>query len=162
MTRLVDRFGRTGFAALTSLIWFLPMAAWAGSADLSPIDKTAYPWVALAIGVVMLVVWLVLLTRLRTVPVTDRPRRLDFARMTRDERRWNIATFAFACGIIAWLNAAATVDWGPLVQAITAGKAGPSLLALGLVVFLGTMIAGVWISWRRSSAEFRRRASVSI
>src|SRR5204862_5611685 len=50
--------------------WALPMAAWAGSADLSPIDKTAYPWVALAIGLVMLVVWIVLLTRLGAVSVT--------------------------------------------------------------------------------------------
>jgi len=70
ITRLVDRFGRTGFAALSSLIWALPMAAWAGSADLSPIDKTAYPWVALAIGLVMLAVWIVLLTRLGAVAVT--------------------------------------------------------------------------------------------
>src|SRR6266481_773127 len=63
MNRLVDRFGRTGFAALTSLIWALPMAAWAGSADLSPIDQTAYPWIALAIGLVMLAVWIALLSR---------------------------------------------------------------------------------------------------
>ena len=57
---LVARYGRTGFAALSSVIWALPMAAWAGSSDLSPIDKTAYPWIALSIGLVMLVVWLVL------------------------------------------------------------------------------------------------------
>src|SRR5207247_10277593 len=107
---LVDRFGRTGFAALSSLIWALPMAAWAGSSDLSPIDKTAYPWVALAIGVVMLVVWLVLLTRLSRVRVAPRQRRLDLGQMSREEKRWNIAGFAFVCGLIAWLNAAATVD----------------------------------------------------
>jgi hypothetical protein len=51
MKNLVDRFGRTGFAAITSVIWLLPMAAWAGSADLSPIDKTAAPAIALTIGV---------------------------------------------------------------------------------------------------------------
>ncbi|HYM67740.1 MAG TPA: hypothetical protein VEW68_10645, partial [Patescibacteria group bacterium] len=73
----MDRFGRTGAAALTSLIWAVPMAAWAGSADLSPIDKTAYPWIALSIGAVMLAVWLVLLSRLSWVPMPPRQRRLD-------------------------------------------------------------------------------------
>src|SRR5437868_10854199 len=103
MTRLVDRYGRTGFAALTSLMWALPLAAWAGSADLSPIDKTAYPWIALAIGLVMLGVWLVLVFRIAKVPVKPRRRRLDLARMSTSERRWALACFAFACGAIAWL-----------------------------------------------------------
>jgi arginine exporter protein ArgO len=157
MTRLVDRLGRTGFAALTSLLWFVPMAAWAGSADLSPIDKTAYPWIALAIGIVMLVAWLVLLNRIRGIPITPRRRRLDLQQMSREERRWNIASFAFACGVIAWLNAAATVDWGPLIASVQAGKAGPSLFALALAAFLFAMFAGLWVSWRRSSAAFARR-----
>lgn len=157
MSRLVDRFGRTGFAALTSLAWFLPMAAWAGSVDLSPMDRTAYPWIALAVGVVMLAAWLLLLMRLKNVPVTNRRRRLDFVAMTREERRWNIAAFAFACGVIAWLNAAATVDWGPLTGAIALGKPGPSLLAVALFALLAALVAGAGISWRRSSAAFRRR-----
>ena len=157
MNRLVDRFGRTGFAALSSLIWALPMAAWAGSADLSPIDKTAYPWIALAIGVVMLVVWLVLLTRLSGVRVAPRQRRLDLGQMSREEKRWNIAGFAFVCGLIAWLNAAATVDWAPLLAAVAAGRIGPSVLGAGLLLFLVAMLAGAWISWRRSSAAFRHR-----
>src|SRR5205814_3457429 len=102
--RLVDRFGRTGFAALSSLIWALPMAAWAGSSDLSPIDKTAYPWVALGIGLVMLVVWLVLLTRLGGVEVAPRQRRFELNQMSRSEKRWILALAAFATGLIAWLN----------------------------------------------------------
>src|SRR5207245_10023326 len=77
MTRLVDRYGRTGFAALTSLMWALPMAAWAGSSDLSPIDKTAYPWIALGIGLVMLVLWVVLVSRLGGVKVSVLQRRFD-------------------------------------------------------------------------------------
>src|SRR5246127_337931 len=95
VTRLVERFGRTGFAALASVIWALPMAAWAGSADLSPIDKTAYPWVALSIGLVMLVVWIGLLTRLSSVKVTPRPRRFDLSQMSPGEKRWTLATIAF-------------------------------------------------------------------
>ncbi|TME03621.1 MAG: hypothetical protein E6I61_06095 [Chloroflexi bacterium] len=159
MKGLVDRFGRTGFAALTSLIWALPMAAWAGSADLSPIDKTAYPWIALAIGLVMLVVWIVLLTRLGTVPVRPRQRRFDMHQMSNGEKRWTLALLAFGTGLIAWLNGAATVDWGPLTSAIAAGKIGPSVLALALAVFLLAMVAGIGVSWRRSSAAFQERLS---
>jgi hypothetical protein len=157
MTRLVERFGRTGFAALASLIWALPMAAWAGSSDLSPIDKTAYPWVALSIGLVMLLVWIVLLTRLRNVKVTPRQRRFDLAQMSRGERRWTLATIAFGTGVVAWLNGAATVDWTPLVSGVTSGKAGDVMLALGLAAFLVVMVAGAAFSWRRASAAFQER-----
>src|SRR5881397_2206761 len=157
MTKLVDRFGRTGFAALSSLIWALPMAAWAGSADLSPIDKTAYPWVALGIGLVMLAVWIVLLTWLGAVPVTARQRRFDLRQMSRSEKRWTLAFAAFATGLIAWLNGAATVDWAPLTGEIAAGKAGPTLLAIALAAFLIVTVAGVVLSWRRETAAFRER-----
>jgi len=162
MTKLVDRFGRTGFAALSSLIWALPMAAWAGSADLSPIDKTAYPWVALAIGLMMLVVWLVLLSRLGRVKVVPRQRRFELNQMSRSEKRWILALAAFATGLIAWLNGAATVDWAPLVSAVTAGKIGPALLAAALAAFLIAMLTGIAISWRRATAAYRERAASSL
>ncbi len=161
MNRLVDRFGRTGFAAISSLIWALPMAAWAGSADLSPIDKTATPWIALGIGVVMLAVWLVLVASLRRFPVAPRPRRFDIAQMSPSEKRWTLACAAFATGLIAWLNGAATVGWGPLGSAIGAGKIGPILFAAGLAIFLAAMAAGVWFSWRRESEAYRRRLGTS-
>jgi len=162
MTKLVDRFGRTGFAALSSLIWALPMAAWAGSVDLSPIDKTAYPWVALAIGLVMLVVWLVLLSRLGRVKVVPRQRRFELNQMSRSEKRWILALAAFATGLIAWLNGAATVDWAPLVSAVTAGKIGPALLAAALAAFLIAMLTGIAISWRRATAAYRERVASSL
>ncbi len=163
MNRLVDRFGRTGFALLSSLIWALPMAAWAGSADLSPIDKTAYPWVALSIGVVMLVVWLVLVSRLGRVPVTTRQHRFDLGQMSTSEKRWTLATAAFGTGLIAELNGAATVDWAPLIEAIKLGKVGPAALAAGLGLFLLAMLAGLAFSSRRETAAFRARlASLSI
>src|SRR3982074_1951651 len=135
MNRYVARFGKTAFAAITSLIWALPMAAWAGSADLSPIDKTAYPWIALAIGLVMLVVWFVILSRLARIPVAPRQRRFDLAQMSRSEKVWTLALVAFVAGLIAWLNAAATVDWGPLGTAVQSGKPGPLAFAAGLVVY---------------------------
>jgi hypothetical protein len=157
MNAMVDRFGRTGFAALSSLIWALPMAAWAGSADLSPIDKTAYPWIALGIGLVMLAVWIVLLTRLRRIPVAHRQRRFDIGQMSRPERIWILAAVAFATGLIAWLNAAATVDWGPLGTAVGAGKTGPTLFAVVLAIFLLAMVAGIWFSWRKAGTAYTAR-----
>ena len=162
MTRLVDRFGRTGAAALTSLIWALPMATWAGSADLTPIDTTAYPWIALGIGVVMLVVWLVLLSRLGSVPQSARPHRLDLGRMSSSEKRWTLALAAFATGLIAWLNGAATVDWGPLGPALRSGKPGPILFGAALGAFLAIMLAGIWLSWRKSGQAFQRRRSAAV
>ena len=113
MTRLVDRYGRTGVAAITSAIWALPMAAWAGSSDLSPIDQTAYPKVALAIGLVMLIAWFGLLVWIAKTPVAPRQRRLDLTQMSQSEKRWTLALIVFGAGLIAWLNAAATVDWSP-------------------------------------------------
>ncbi len=159
MSALVDRFGRTGFAALSSLIWALPMAAWAGSADLSPIDKTAYPWIALGIGLVMLVVWFVLLSRLGRYSVSTRQRRFDLAQMSRSEKVWVLAAAAFATGLIAWLNGAATVDWGPLGAAIGAGQPGPTVFAIGLAAFLLVMVGGIWISWSKESTAYRKRLS---
>lgn len=157
MNRLVERYGRTGFAALTSVIWFFPMAAWAGSFDLSPMDKTVYPWIALAIGIVMLVAWLVLLSRLRSIPVSARQRRFDLAQMTGSEKRWTLGCVAFVVGLLAWLNAAATVDWGPMGTAISAGKVGPSLLAVALGAYVLVMLAGIAWTARRSNREYAQR-----
>jgi hypothetical protein len=157
--QLVDRFGRTGFAAITSLIWALPMAAWAGSADLSPVDKTAAPWIALAIGIAMLVVWLVLLTRLGSIPVTQRQRRFELGQMSTSERAWLLVLAAFGIGLVAWLNAAATVDWGPFFTALGSGRAGALLFGAALGVFLILMVAGIWFSWRKAGTAFQRRRS---
>jgi hypothetical protein len=157
MSGMVERFGRTGFAALASLIWALPMAAWAGSSDLSPIDQTAYPKVALAVGVAMFLVWIVLITRLGRVPVSERQRRFDLGQMSPSEKQWTLATVAFGAGAIAWLNAAATVDWSPLGTAISAGQVGAIVFGAALAAFLLVMVAGVLISWRKESAAFARR-----
>lgn len=159
MNRLVDRFGRTGFALLASLIWAIPMAAWAGSADLSPVDQTAYPKIAFAIGLVMLAVWLVLISRLGRIEVASRAHRFDIARMSTTEKRWTLAAAAFGTGLIAELNGAATVDWTPLIAALKEGKPGPTLLAVGLVAFLATMLTGITYSWRKASAAYKARAA---
>ena len=161
MTRLVDRYGRTGTAAITSSIWALPMAAWAGSSDLSPIDQTAYPEVALAIGGVMLVVWFILLAWIARTPVAPRQRRLDLAQMSPSEKRWILVLIAFGAGLIAWLNAAATVDWAPLGPALASGKVGPIVFAAALAIFLAAMVAGIAVSWRKSRSAFIARTAAA-
>lgn len=161
MSSLVERYGRVGFAALSSVIWAVPMAAWAGSSDLSPMDKTGYPWIALAIGVVMLAVWIVLLTRLGRIPVSSRQRRFDLAQMSAAEKRWTLICAAFITGLIAWLNAAATVDWGPLGAAITAGETGPILLTAGLALYVVVMVAGIAWSGRRANRAYAARTGVT-
>src|SRR5260370_12075133 len=113
MTRLVDHYGRTGAAAITSVIWALPMAAWAGSSDLSPIDQTAYPKVALAVGLVMLLFWFALLAWIARTPVAPRQRRLDLSQMSQSEKRWTLALIAFGPGPIPWLTAPPTLTWPP-------------------------------------------------
>jgi hypothetical protein len=161
MSKLVERFGRTGAAALTSLIWFVPMSAWAGSSDLSPIDQTAYPKVALTLGVLMLIVWFAMLTRITKAPVSKRQRRLDLAQMSTSEKRWTLVLVAFGAGLIAWLNAAATVDWSPLPAAVGSGKPGAILFAAALAIFVIAMLAGIWVSWRKSTRAYRRRRSTA-
>jgi hypothetical protein len=135
------------------------MAAWAGSFDLSPMDKTAYPWIAFGIGATMLVVWIAILTRLRRVHMTQRQRRFDLAQMSAGEKRWTVVTIAFATVVIAWLNAAATVDATPLVRAVAAGNAGALLLTIGLAALLVGALIGTAAGWRRASAAYGERRS---
>jgi hypothetical protein len=161
MSGLVDRFGRTGFAAISSVIWALPMAAWAGSSDLSPVDRTATPAIAFAIGAVMFVVWLVLIASLGRIRVAPRQRRFDIGQMSPSEKRWTLGCIAFATGLIAWLNAAATVDWAPLGSAIGAGKVGPILLAVGLTAYVVVMVAGIAITARGANRAYAQRISSS-
>ena len=116
---------------------------------------------ALAIGLVMLVVWIVLLTRLGGVPVSGRQRRFDLAQMTRSEKRWTLVCLAFITGLIAWLNAAATVDWGPLGTAIAAAQTGPIFFAIGLALFALVMAVGIVLSARRANRAYSDRLSSS-
>lgn len=161
VNNLVERYGRTGAAALTSVIWFFPMAAWAGSFDLSPMDKTIFPWIALAIGLVMLVVWLVLVSRLARIPISPRQRRFDLGQMTASERKWSLGCAAFVIGLIGWLNAAATVDWGPLGTAIGAGQTGPLLFAGALALYVVVMVAGIAWTVRGANRAYANRISSS-
>lgn len=156
--KLVDRLGRTGFAALTSLGWALPLAAWAGSVDLGP-DPGRGPWIAFAIGLGLLAAWLAMLTQLRRVPVAARPHRLDLAAMTAAERRWNLALALFGILLIGWLNGAVTVDWSILTRRVAGGSLGAALLLAGLMLVLVILGAGFALSWRRSAAAFRARTS---
>jgi hypothetical protein len=78
--------------------------------------------------------------------------------MSPSEKRWTLACAAFATGLIAWLNAAATVDWGPLGSAIGAGKVGPILLAAALAIYVFVMAGGIWFSWHKETEAYHRRS----
>jgi hypothetical protein len=110
----------------------------------------------------MLAVWLVVVSRLRVIPTTPRPHRFELGQMSATEKRWTLAVVAFGTGLIAWLNAAATVDWSPLVDAVEQGKPAPTLLACGLAAFALAMVAGAAFSWRRATAAYKARTASHI
>ena len=154
LRRLVERFGRIEAAAILSLIWAVPMAAWAGSVDLEP---GPLPWLALAIGVVMLAVWLFLVRTVRSLPEREGPGRYRVRQMTASELRWNGVLAVSLILLIGWLNGAATVEWGILIAATRSGQTGPVLLAVGLLVLLFLFLAAAALSWRRAGRAFRER-----
>jgi hypothetical protein len=157
--RLRERWGPFGFALGLSLIWALPMAAWAGSVDLEPGPG---PWIAFWIGAALLVVWLVLVLGLARIPVSPRHRRYDVRAMSTSERRWNAALAVFGIGLIAFLNGAATVDWGVLTPSLQAGRLGAVALSLGLAAFLIVMLFGIALSWRRANSAYRHRKTAAL
>jgi hypothetical protein len=79
--------------------------------------------------------------------------------MSAGEKRWTVVTIAFATVVIAWLNAAATVDATPLVRAVAAGNAGALLLTTGLAALLVGALIGTAAGWRRASAAYGERRS---
>jgi hypothetical protein len=109
----------------------------------------------------MLVVWIVLLTRLGRIPITPRQRRFDYGQMSTSEKGWILVLLLFVSGLIAWLNAAATVDWSPMGAALRSGKPGPLLFAAGLAVYVMVMVAGIWVSVRKVRAAYRRRSAAA-
>jgi hypothetical protein len=130
------------------------MAAWAGSVDLV---GGPGPWISFGIGLVLLAAWIVLLVSLGSTPVSQRHHRYDVPAMSRAERRWNAALALFGIGLIAFLNGAATVDWGVLAPSVEAGRLGAVALAVGLATFLVVMLFGVFLSWSRANTAYQRR-----
>ena len=140
---------------MASLIWFVPMAIWAGSVDLQP---GIGPWIAFAAGLLLLIAWLTMLTQLRRYPVEAGPRRLDVRRMTAAEKGWNALFFGSAVAVIGWLNGAATVDWSGVMPAVATGQIGALVLTAGLTILFVLGAAGAVFSWLKAGAAFRRRS----
>ena len=154
MAAMVLRFGRLESAAILSLIWALPMAAWAGSVDLAP---GPLPWVAFGIGAALLVVWIQLLRVIEDLPQEERSGRFRIRQMSAPERRWNAVVAASLILLIGWLNAAATVDWGILAPRVRSGEPGPVLLLAGLLLVVIASMAAAALGWTRATHCWRQR-----
>ena len=87
--------------------------------------------------------------------------RVQVAQMTASERRWTLGCAAFVLGLIAWLNGAATVDWGPLGSALARREAGPSVFAAALALFVVIMLAGIVWTARGANHAYALRLSSS-
>jgi hypothetical protein len=152
---LVQRWGHSGFGLATALVWALPMAFWAGGADLSGTGEA--PWIALRIGLVALAAWLLLVGWASRVSVPTRPRRLDVRQMGRDERlAWLGFAGAFTVAV-GWLNGAATVDWSLLGGPLARGSAGAWALLTGLALVLAAALVAGTLAWRRARAGWLSR-----
>jgi len=149
MGALVSRWGRTGFALAASVLWLLPMSAWAGTVDLYPGPR---PWAAFGVGLAMLAVWALLVAWSRRVRVEPRAHRFDVGRMGTAERGWLAGCAGCAVVVVGWLNGAATVDWSLL-------RWGPAtaLFLAALAALLLAAIGGAVLCWRRASAAFGSR-----
>ena len=156
---LVDRWGRTGFALVSSLAWGLPLAVWAGTFDLGPPRR--WPWYFFGAGLLLLAGWIALMTQLRRVPTTARPHRLDLAAMTASERRWYALLAICVIGLVGWLNGAATVDGGALLAAAAAGSRPAQALLAALLLLAVVLVAGAVVAWRRAAAAGAARTGAS-
>ncbi len=150
----VERHGWLAFAGLTALIWALPLMAWAGGVDFNP-----QAWWALYAAGPLFVIWLVLVTRARRWQPAASERRLDLSAMTRAERFWRLGLFLCLTGLLGWLSAVLTVDWGLLGPGLATGAAGAYLLA-GLAVGLPlALLALAAVCWRGGERAFKQRIS---
>lgn len=116
--RFVERYGWTAFAGLTSLVWALPLVAWAGAVDFAPDAFFAAFFAACLFPAWVFVAWR---ARRWRVPGSYR---WDPAQMSRPELLWGALAALAAIGVIGWLNAALTVDWGILGPGLSAGRPG--------------------------------------
>lgn len=150
LRQVVDRWGHFRFGLTTAVIWALPLAAWAGGADLSGTGDA--PWIALRIGLVALAAWVVLVAWASRIHVQRRPRRLDVHAMTRTERLSWLLFAGAATVVVGWLNAAATVDWTLLARPLREGRStawGFVAAAAAVLVAALTAALGSWLAARR-------------
>ncbi len=154
--RFVERYGWTAFAGLTSLVWALPLVAWAGAVDFAPDAFFAAFFAACLFPAWVFVAWR---ARRWRVPGSYR---WDPAQMSRPELLWGALAALAAIGVIGWLNAALTVDWGILGPGLSAGRPGIwAFVAVALAALAGCAAATA-VCWRRAAAAYRLRSGVAI
>ncbi len=147
----VRGWGWTAFAGLSSLVWALPLAAWAGAVDF---DRSA--WSLAVLGGLLFPIWAAVAWRARRWRVPGRYR-WEPAQMSRAELRWSALAALAATGVIGWLNAAATVDWRLLRPGLAAGRPGPWVLLVAALALLAGLAVAALACWRRASAAYGRR-----
>jgi hypothetical protein len=157
LDKLVKRYGTTPVVAATSLLFALPLAAWAGAVDLYP---SPVVWATGAAGLVLIAPW-VLIARHAFALQARRPvraHRFEWSQMSRVEKAWAALSAAGAVGIVGWLNAAATVDLPALRPGLASGQTsiyGLVGAALAVLVFLAALTA---YGWRRNRMAYCLRA----
>jgi len=154
--RFVEKHGWTAFAALTSLVWALPLAAWAGAVDFAPDAFFAAFFAACLFPAWVYVAW-----RARRWRVPGRYR-WEPAQMSRPELVWGILAALAATGVIGWLNAALTVDWGSLGPGLSAGRPGIWVFVVAALAVLAGCAAATVVCSRRAAAAYRLRSTSAL
>ena len=154
--QLVERHGATPVVAIASLPVLVPLAAWAGTVDLAP---SAGTWIAGGLGLLLILPWFLFARHAYSIQglLPPRARRFEWRQMSGPERGWLLGAFAGVTGVVGWLNAAATVDLGPLLAGVAAGRPGIIALGLGAAAFLALSVALAVYCWRRARDAYFQR-----
>jgi hypothetical protein len=160
LEKLVQRYGATPVAAATSLVFALPLAAWAGAVDLYPRPAV---WATGTAGLVLVVPWVLVARRAFALQARRpvRTRRFEWHQMSRAEKKWAALSAAGAIGIVGWLNAAATVDLPALGPGLAAGRPSIYAFVVAALAALALLAALSWYGWRRNRRAFGLRAQAS-
>ncbi|TMD09539.1 MAG: hypothetical protein E6J02_02915 [Chloroflexi bacterium] len=157
LSALVERHGATTVAAVASLLFLLPLAAWAGAVDLYPSPAV---WATGAVGLVLIVPWILISRRAFSLQAHLRSRvhRFEWRQMSGSEKSWAARFLLGAVAILGWVNGAATVDLGALGPGLAAGRASVYAFVAGALLLLAALIVFTAWCWRRNGTAFRLRS----
>ncbi len=154
---VVERYGATAVAAVASLLFLLPLAAWAGAVDLYPNPAV---WATGAVGLVLIVPWFLITRRAFGLQahLPARVHRFEWRQMSRSEKAWAARFLLGAVAILGWVNGAATVDLAALGPGLAAGRASVYAFVAGALLLLAALVVFTAWCWRRNRTAFLRRS----